>query len=58
MYNRGFEVGDKVICKTSGVVGRVEKFYYPTACVEQTMIRTPDGRLYHAQTSEFSKVRW
>lgn len=57
MYNRGFEVGDKVICRISSVVGIVEKFYYPTACAEQTMIRTSDGRLYHAPTNTFVKAR-
>lgn len=55
--NRGFDIGDKVICKVSGVIGTVEKFYFPTACAEQTMIRTPDGRLYHAPTSEWKKVK-
>ena len=31
-------IGDKVICGVSGVVGIVEKFYYPTSLEEQTMI--------------------
>lgn len=48
---RDIEIGDKVICIASGVRGTVEKFYYPTSCAEQTMVRTPDGRHYHAPTS-------
>lgn len=48
---RDIEIGDKVICTESGVSGIVEKFYYPTSCVEQTMVRTADGRQYHAPTS-------
>lgn len=55
--NRGFEIGDEVICKTSGVVGKVIKFYVPTACAEQTMVETAEGRKYHAPTCEWSKIR-
>ena len=40
---RQIEIGDKVICGASGVIGIVEKFYYPTACKEQTMIICSDG---------------
>lgn len=51
-------IGDKVICGVSGVVGIVEKFYHPTptSLEEQTMILCPDGRRYHAPTREFYKI--
>lgn len=54
---RQFEIGDKVICKLSGICGIVERFYYPTACAEQTMIITDDNRRYHAPTSEFVLIK-
>lgn len=54
---RNFSVGDKVICNVSGVSGTVEKIYVPTASEEQTMIRCSDGRLYHAPSSTFVKVK-
>ncbi len=47
------KVGDRVICGTSGVVGIVIKKYFPTACAEQIMVKTDDGRLYHAPTTEW-----
>ncbi len=50
------KTGDKVICCISGVVGIVVKQYYPTACAQQTMIRTSDGRLYHAPTDTYRKI--
>lgn len=50
------KMGDKVICDT-GVTGTVIKQYYPTACAQQTMILTDDGRKYHAPTSWFRKER-
>lgn len=53
---RGFGIGDKVICIESGVIGVVERFYFPTACAEQTMVRVPGGRLYHAPTSQWIKI--
>ena len=40
--------GDWVICTESNVVGRITKFYKPTACEEQIMVITQDGRKYHA----------
>lgn len=49
------QIGDKVVCIESGVKGIVVKQYYPTACEEQTMIKTDDGRLYHAPTHTFFK---
>ena len=51
------KIGDKVICFESGVVGTVVKKYFPTACEEQTMIKTADGRLYHAPTRTFQKYQ-
>lgn len=40
-------LGDRVICST-GVKGTVIKIYRPTASEEQIMVRTDDGRMYHA----------
>lgn len=42
--------GDWVICTESGVVGRIINFYTPTSCEEQIMVKTRDGRRYHAPT--------
>lgn len=50
---RDFNIGDRVICVLTHVCGIVEKFYYPTACAEQTMVITDDGRRYHAPTGEW-----
>ena len=50
-------VGDIVVCLSSGVRGVVVKQYFPTACDQQTMIRCPDGRLYHAPTICFRRCR-
>jgi hypothetical protein len=47
---RKIKEGQKVICSESGVIGVVLKFYCPTACEEQTMVQTEDGREYHAPT--------
>lgn len=38
--SRRFDIGDRIICTESGVSGICEKFYYPTACEEQTMVET------------------
>lgn len=40
-------IGDEVICNT-GVCGVIVKIYTPTASAQQIMVRTGDGRLYHA----------
>ncbi len=48
------EVGDKVICVT-GVKGIIVKIYAPTASALQIMVRTDDGRLYHAPYCMWSK---
>jgi hypothetical protein len=47
---RRINIGEKVICSESEVVGYVVKFYTPTACEEQTLVMTDDGREYHAPT--------
>lgn len=52
---RGFNIGDRVICTVSGVSGIVEQFYVPTACEEQTMVLTNDGRRYHAPTRQWMR---
>ena len=56
MMERKFNIGETVQCTLSGVVGVVIKFYNPTACEEQTMVRTGDGRLYHAPTYFWMKI--
>ena len=53
---REFGIGDLVVCRTSGVTGRVIRFYRPTACQEQTMVITDDRRKYHVPTSGWIKV--
>lgn len=50
------KVGNKVVCYTEGISGVVIKQYRPTACGEQTMIQTADGRMYHAPTECFMKI--
>ena len=52
-----FEIGDRVINKWSGVKGNIIKIYKPTACEEQTMVITDDGRKYHAPTREWKLVQ-
>lgn len=52
---KDIKIGDYVTCIASGVTGFVVKKYFPTACEEQTMIKTLDGRLYHAPTRCFIK---
>ena len=51
--SRRFNIGDRIICTESGVIGKCIKFYVPTACEEQTMVITDDGRKYHAPTKEW-----
>jgi len=55
MMSRKINIDDRVICKGSGVVGKVLRFYVPTACGEQTMVLTDDGREYHAPTNHWVK---
>ena len=42
------KTGDRVVCVVSGVRGIITKIYTPTASSMQIMVRTNDGRLYHA----------
>ena len=51
-----FKIGDLVLCRKTGVVGRVVKIYVPTASEEQTMVWTLDGRKYHAPTRMWMKI--
>lgn len=55
--NRQFDIGDKIICIESGVVGKCINFYVPTACEEQTMVITDDDRRYHAPTREWKLLQ-
>lgn len=48
--SRRFNIGDRIICTATGVIGTCIKFYVPTACEEQTMVLTDDCRKYHAPT--------
>lgn len=50
MLEKRFNIGDRIICTETGVVGKCIRFYTPTACEEQTMVLTDDGRRYHAPT--------
>ena len=45
------EIGDRGVCVVSGVKGVITKIYTPTASEMQIMVRTDDGRLYHAPYS-------
>ena len=49
------KIGDRVMCMVSGVRGVIIKIYTPTACAMQIMVRTYDGRLYHAPYSMWEK---
>lgn len=52
----GYDIGDRVMQIEDKVIGEVIKFYYPTACGQQTMILRDDGRKYHASSHTFVKV--
>ncbi|NBI91895.1 hypothetical protein D3Z45_15265 [Lachnospiraceae bacterium] len=56
MLERKFNIGDRIRCVKTGVIGKCIKFYIPTACEEQTMVLTDDGRRYHAPTRLWEKV--
>jgi hypothetical protein len=56
MNNSQVRLGDKVICRWSGVIGIVIKQYYPTASEQQTMVETADGRKYHAPTRTWARL--
>lgn len=55
-------IGDRVVCLPEGIKGTVIYQYYPTAikdlseCCQQTMIRTDNGRRYHAPTKCFIRI--
>jgi len=51
---RKINIGQKVICRESGVIGTVLRFYNPTACEEQTLVLTKDCGEYHAPTRTWS----
>ena len=42
------EIGDVVVCMVSGVKGVITTIYTLTASAMQIMVRTDDGRRYHA----------
>ena len=47
------EIGDVVVCMVSGVKGVITKIYTLTASAMQIMVRTDDGRRYHAPYTPF-----
>lgn len=49
--------GDFVAHKENGIVGTVIKTYKPTGAERQTMIKTIDGREYHAPEKEWVKLK-
>ncbi len=49
-------IGDTVICISTGVIGSITKIYTPTASCEQIMVRTMDGRDYHAPSYMWAKL--
>lgn len=49
--------GDIVANKTNGIVGTVIKTYKPTGAEYQALIKTLDGREYHAPMSTWVKLR-
>ena len=53
------QIGDRVICLVSGVRGVIIKIYTPTASAIQIIVRTYDGRLYHApySTCKFETIK-
>lgn len=52
----GYTIGDRVMQTDDKVIGKVIKFYVPTACKQQTMILCDDGRKYHAPSDTFIKI--
>lgn len=49
----GIKIGDLVICKDSGAIGTALRFYFPTSCKAQLMVKCQDGREYHAPADEW-----
>lgn len=52
--DREFKVGDLIINRVTGVVGRFLYVYQPTACELQIMV-SAGGRLYHGPISTWMK---
>lgn len=52
----GYDIGDIVMQIDDKVIGKVIKFYTPTAYRQKTMILCDDGRKYHAPSETFIKV--
>lgn len=52
----GYQIGDRVVQIENGIIGKVIRFYRPTACKQQTMILCDDGRKYHAPSDTFIRV--
>ena len=50
------KIGERVVCMLSGVSGVIIKIYTPTVSEMQIMVRTDDGRLYHAPYSTFERM--
>lgn len=50
------KIGDRAISMPDRIEGIVVSQYYPTACGQQTMIETDDGRLYNAPSVCFRKI--
>ncbi len=42
------KIGDRVICMINGICGVIIQTYTPNACEMQILVRTDDGRFYHA----------
>lgn len=56
-FAMGYGIGDRVVDKENEIVGIVKRFYFPTACAQQTMIVCDDGREYHAPSYCFVELR-
>lgn len=54
---REFEIGDYVIHKSLGIIGKVIEFYVASDSVEHTMVRIALNGKYHAPTFEWAKIK-
>lgn len=54
---REFEIGDYVIHKSLGIIGKAIGFYMTSEMVEHTMVEIALKGKYHAPTSEWAKIR-
>lgn len=52
-----FEIGDRVINKWNGIKGIIIKVYKPTSCEYQIMVKTDDGREYHASLVDWIGIK-